>query len=86
MWNAGMQMLNPGMYMNWMTAPLNPANMNLMMAPLNPNMYTGWANMAVDPKTYGTWGSFMNPATYGNMANPFAAFIPAAPVAAPAAK
>jgi hypothetical protein len=59
--------------------------MNLMMAPLNPNMYTGWANMAVDPKTYGTWGSFMNPATYGNLANPFAAFVPAAP-AAPAAK
>jgi hyperosmotically inducible protein len=83
MMNAGMQMMNPAMYMNWMTAPLNPANMNLMMAPMNPALYTNWANAAVNPQTYGTWGSFLNPSAYTNAAqgfNPFAFMTPAAPV------
>jgi len=39
-------------------------------------MYTQWAGAAANPATYGTWGSFMNPASYGNIANPFAGFIP----------
>jgi hypothetical protein len=80
-----LQGLNPNLYLNWAAAPLAPANLNLMMAPLNPNLYGQWATAAADPKTYGTWGAFLNPATYGNIANPFAAFVPQAPVAAPAA-
>jgi hypothetical protein len=71
---------------------MNPANMNMMMAPMNPSMYTNWANMAVNPQTYGTWGGFMNPSTYTNATqgfNPFAfmtpgAVAPVAPAPAPA--
>ncbi|HYP69163.1 MAG TPA: BON domain-containing protein, partial [Thiobacillaceae bacterium] len=76
----------PGLYMNWMTAPLNPANMQLMMAPLNPALYTNWANAAVNPQTYGTWGGFLNPNAYTGATqafNPFAFMAPA--MAAPAA-
>ncbi|MGA9992463.1 MAG: hypothetical protein WBP86_09060, partial [Thiobacillaceae bacterium] len=75
------------MYMNWLTAPMNPANVNLMMAPMNPALYTNWANAAVSPQTYGTWGSFLNPSTYTNATqgfNPFAFMTPVAPVPAPA--
>jgi hypothetical protein len=53
--------------MKWLTAPMDPRNLNLMMAPLNPAMYTGWMGATVDPRSYGSMGAFINPATYGAM-------------------
>jgi hypothetical protein len=60
MMNMGTQMLNPSMYGNWMSAPMNPAAMNTMMAPMNPNMYTNWMGAGMNPSTYGNWGQMMN--------------------------
>jgi hypothetical protein len=53
--------------MKWLTAPVDPRNLNLMMQPLNPNLYTGWLGATVNPQSYGSMGAFINPATYGAM-------------------
>jgi hypothetical protein len=71
-------LLNPNMYMKWLSAPLDPRVLQMMMAPLNPNMYTNWAlaplapanvNMMMaplNPNLYTNWaGAAANPATYG---------------------
>ena len=64
MTRVGMRFMNPGIYMNWMMAPMNPAMYSAMAPMMNPNMYTLWMNAAMNPAFYQPMFAPANPAWY----------------------
>lgn len=64
MTRVAMRFMNPGIYMNWMMAPMNPAVYSAMAPMMNPNMYTLWMNAATNPAFYQPMFAPANPAWY----------------------
>jgi len=51
-------MLNPSLYMKWLTSPMSPPVLGAAMTPLNPGLYPSWAGTAMNPANYGPWAAF----------------------------
>lgn len=86
MMTAMMKFANPAIFMNWMTAPMNPAMYQPMMQMMNPAWYGRWTTAAMNPTFYQPMFSMfdpnwyapryqwmMNPNSYQPMWNAFAA-------------
>ncbi len=56
--------MNPSMYINWMSAPMNPAMYQPMMQMANPAYYTRWMNAMMNPAFYAPVTSFADPDWY----------------------
>lgn len=56
--------MNPGMYMAWMTAPMNPAMYQPMMQMMNADYYNRWMTAMMNPVYYEPMMSLANPAWY----------------------
>ena len=58
------KMMNPGMYMNWMMAPMNPAMYQPMMKMMDPNYYNRWMAASMNPAFYAPITDLANPNWY----------------------
>lgn len=56
--------MNPGIYMNWMMAPMNPAMYQPMMQMTTPQYYARWSNAMVNPAFYQPITSLADPHWY----------------------
>ena len=79
MGNAMARFMDPGMYMRWMMAPMNPAMMQPMTRAMDPALYGRWMTAMMNPVFYQPMFSMMDPNWYGPriqwMMNP-ASFAP----------
>lgn len=58
------KMMNPGMYMNWMMAPMNPAMYQPMMKMADPNYYNRWMAASMNPAFYAPITQMADPNWY----------------------
>ncbi|MDH3716245.1 MAG: hypothetical protein OET44_20640 [Gammaproteobacteria bacterium] len=56
--------MNPGMYMAWITAPMNPQMYAPMFQMMNPAYYTRWTNAMMNPAFYQPMFAFADPNWY----------------------
>lgn len=55
------QFMNPQVYLNWMTASMNPQTYQFMYAYMNPAFYTQWATASMNPQFYQPMYKMMDP-------------------------
>ena len=64
MMRAIMKFTHPGIYMNWMMAPMNPASYQPMMQMMQPDWYGRWMTATMNPTFYQPLLSMTNPNWY----------------------
>ncbi len=61
MMSAATQFMNPQLYINWMTASMNPQTYQPMYSFMNPAFYTQWMTAGMNPEFYQPMFKMMDP-------------------------